>query len=132
MMNSGTQSERITKHLQKIYGTEAEHLWARYPNYSVFRHSESQKWYAIIMDVPKNRLGFDQEEKVYVLNVKCSPIMIGSMLSEKGFLPAYHMNKDTWISILLDETVPDDMILSLLESSYDSVSPKRKNKNKVK
>ena len=62
------------------------------------------------------------------MNVKCSTIMIGSLLSTKGFLPAYHMNKNHWISIVLDNSVPDDQITPLLELSYDSVAPKRRTK----
>ena len=36
------------------------------------------------------------------------------------------MNKNYWISILLNNTVPDSQITPLLELSYDSVAPKRK------
>lgn len=118
------QRERITAHLRDTYGTEAEHLWAQYPEYSVFRHPISQKWYALIMDIPRSRLGLDGEEKVDVLDVKCSPIMVGSLLPEKGYFPAYHMNKKTWISIILDGSVPDEEITLLLEMAYDSVAPK--------
>ena len=125
-MNDHLQSERIIKHLQDAYGTEPEHLWAQYPTYSVFRHPLSRKWYAIIMDIPKSRLGLEGDEPVTVLNLKCSPLMVGSLLSEPGFFPAYHMNKTSWISVLLDGTVPDEKIVPLLELSYDTVSPKRK------
>jgi len=125
-MGQCPQRERIQHLIQDTYGTEAEHLWVKYPEFSVFRHPGSRKWYAIIMNVSKNKLGLDGDQIVDVLNVKCSPAMIGSLLSEKGFLPAYHMNKSTWISILLDETVPDDAIHPLLDLSYDSVAPKRK------
>lgn len=128
-MGQCSQRERIQKLAQDTYGTEEEHLWVRYPDCSVFRHPNSRKWYAIIMNVSKRKLGFDEDQIVDVLNVKCSPIMIGSLLSEKGFLPAYHMNKSTWVSILLDETVSDDTIIPLLELSYYSVTPKRKRKS---
>ena len=57
--------------------------------------------------------------------------MTGSLLSQKGFLPAYHMNKNYWISILLNDSVPDSEILPLLELSYDSVAPKRKWKKEL-
>ena len=129
-MRKYLQREHIQKLIQDTYATEAEHLWVKYPDFSVFRHPSSKKWYAIIMNICKNKLGFDENQIVDVLNVKCSPVMIGSLLSEKGFLRAYHMNKSTWISILLDETVPDDTIGSLLELSYDSVAPKRKRARK--
>lgn len=123
-----SQRERITQYANDRFGTEAEHLWADEPGFSVFRHPASKKWYGIIMDVPSNKLGLAGDNLVDVLNIKCNPIMIGSLLSEDGFLPAYHMNKNHWISILLNDFVPDDQIFPLLELSYDSVAPKRKKK----
>ena len=125
-MSDLLQSERIIKHLQDVYGTDPEYLWAQYPAYSVFRHPLSRKWYAIIMDIPKSRLELEGDEPVTVLDLKCSPLMVGSLLSEPGFFPAYHMNKTSWISILLDGSVSDEKIVPLLELSYDTVAPKRK------
>ncbi len=120
------QRERITQYMQDTYGTEAEHLWADSPDSAVFRHPASRKWYAIIMRVLPDRLDLQGEQALDVMNVKCSTIMIGSLLSTKGFLPAYHMNKNHWISIVLDGSVSDDQITPLLELSYDSVAPKRR------
>lgn len=114
----------------KTYGTQPEYLWLKAPNYAVLRQSGNAKWYATIMDVPKNKLGLEGEEKVDVLNVKCDPIMIGSMLKTKGFLPAYHMSKTNWISILLDSSVADDEILSLIDFSYTLTMSKAKQKKK--
>ena len=120
------QRSRIVRHIQERYSTEPEHLWARYPDYMVFRHPASKKWYAAILDAPRNKLGLSGESSVDILDIKCDSRMIGSLLTENGFLPAYHMNKTTWISILLDDSVTDEQILPLLELSYDSVAPKRK------
>ena len=120
------QRERIIEYIQDTFSTEEEHLWTQYPNYSVFRHPASKKWFAIIMDISRSKLGLDGDGAVDILDIKCSPLMIGSLLSEQGFLPAYHMHKNTWITILLDETVPDEKIYPLLELSYDSVAPRRK------
>lgn len=125
-----TQKERLTEYLQNSFGAEAEHLWAQYPDYAVFRHPLSQKWFALFVNIPGSRLGFADEQPVDVLDVKCNPIMVGSLLGEKGYFPAYHMNKKTWISVLLDDSVPDEEIALLLEMGYDSVAPKRK-KTKV-
>lgn len=119
------QRERITQYMQDTYGTVAEYLWADSPTGAVFRHPASGKWYAIMMSVLPERLGLQGEQALDVMNVKCSTVMIGSLLSNRGFLPAYHMNKDHWISILLDDSVADNQIFPLLELSYDSVAPKR-------
>jgi predicted DNA-binding protein (MmcQ/YjbR family) len=130
-MDKQLQRERLTRYMQDTYATEAEYLWADTPDCAVFRHPSSKKWYAIIMTVRSDRLGLSGEELVDVMNVKCGAIMTGSLLSQKGFLPAYHMNKNYWISILLNDSVPDDQIAPLLELSYNSVAPKRKRKKEL-
>ena len=60
------------------------------------------------------------------MDVKCGPLMVGSLLAQDGFFPAYHMSKSSWISVILDDTLSDEDIYPLLELSYDSVAPKRK------
>lgn len=124
------QRERLFQHIGNFYGAEPEYLWAKYPSYAVFRHPASRKWYAAILDIPKSKLGMPEDTYVDILDIKCDPVLVGSLLAEDGFFPAYHMNKKSWITILLDETVPDEKIFSLLEMSYDSVAPKRKQKKR--
>lgn len=127
-MSQGSQRERITQYIRETYGTEAEYLWADSPGNAVFRHPASKKWYAALMHVLPEKLGLTGEDALDVMDIRCSTIMIGSLLSTKGFLPAYHMNKNHWISIILDNSVPDKEITPLLELSYDSVAPKRRKK----
>ena len=123
-----SQRERITQYIQDTYGTEAEYLWADSPGNAIFRHPASKKWFAAMMRVLPEKLGLTGAEALDVMDIKCSTIMIGSLLSTKGFLPAYHMNKNHWISIILDGSVPDKEITPLLELSYDSAAPKRRKK----
>ena len=127
-MDKFSQRERITQYIQDTYGTQAEYLWADSPGNAIFRHPASKKWYAAMMRVLPEKLGFTGEKPLDVMDIKCSTIMIGSLLATKGFLPAYHMNKNHWISIVLDNSVSDDQIIPLLELSYDSVAPKRRKK----
>ena len=127
-MKQLSQRERITQYIQKAFGTEAEYLWADSPGNAVFRHPASKKWYAAMMRVLPEKLGLPKGEALDLMDIKCDTIMIGSLLSTKGFFPAYHMNKNHWISIVLDGSVSDDQIIPLLELSYDSVAPKRKKK----
>ena len=93
-MAHSSQRERITQYIQDTYGTEAEYLWADSPGNAIFRHSASKKWYAAMMRVLPEKLCLMGEEALDVMDIKCSTIMIGSLLSTKGFLPAYHMNKN--------------------------------------
>ena len=113
-------------YIQDRYAVEPEHLWARYPNYAVFRQPTSRKWFAAIMDVAKKSIDLTGDGTADVMDLKCGPVLVGSLLAQDGFRPAYHMSKSSWISVLLDETVPDEQIFPLIELSYDSVAPKRR------
>ena len=114
-----TSREMILQYAKERYGTEPEYLWAKFPNYAVLRQRELGKWYAIIMDVPGKKLGLDTAAHVDILDIKCDPLLIGSLRESRGFLPAFHMNKDKWIALLLDGSVPQDQVLKLLDLSYD-------------
>lgn len=99
------------------YGTEPDYPWQ--DGNAVLRHKKNNKWYGLIIEVGRDKLGLSGDGKVDVLNVKCDPVLIGSLRKEKGFFPAYHMNKDTWISIQLDGPVEAEQIKNLISISYD-------------
>ena len=101
---------------KETYGTEPDYPWNDWN--CVLRHRHNNKWYALIMEIEETKLGINSDKIVDVLNVKCDPLLIGSLRMKEGFYPAYHMNKDKWISILMDGTVPDNEIMELVELSY--------------
>ncbi len=106
------------------YCVEPDYPWIKSPNFEVFRHYNNQKWFALIMDIPRNKIGLQGDKKLDVVNFKCDPVLIGSLLSEPGIFPAYHMNKEKWITVALDGTVSDDIIKMLLDISYDATAYK--------
>ena len=112
--------EDIFKYAKKQYGTLPEYLWSSSPDSAVLRHKNG-KWYAIIMNVEKAKLGLDGESNVDIMNVKCDSEMAGMIISTDGFLPGYHMNKQHWITILLNGTVGKSKILDFLDMSYDLI-----------
>ena len=91
----------LGKYIQDNYNIEPDYPWVKYPNYEVYRHGNNKKWFALVMDVPKNKLGLRGEDILEIVNFKCDPILLGSLLNEKGFFPAYHMSKVSWISVAL-------------------------------
>ena len=119
--NQKSYRDDILEFAAEQYGTEPEYLWMKFPDYAVLRHTENKKWYAIIMDVQREKLGISGDGYVDIMDVKCNPDTdtVWSLLSEKGILPAYHMHKGNWITVLLDGTVEKDLIFSLLEMSFD-------------
>ncbi|MCT6860944.1 MmcQ/YjbR family DNA-binding protein [Bartonella apis] len=110
--------EQIIKYVGSEYNTKEEHPWRKYPDYVVLRHNDNNKWYALIMNVPKYHLGLTGNDEVDVINVKCPSVMIGNLRQSAGYLPAYHMNKDSWITIVLDGTVSMKEICDLIDQSY--------------
>ncbi len=100
------------------YGTEPEYLWESAPNTFVLRHRGNRKWYAVVMDVRRDRLGLPGEEIVYIMDVKCGPLLSGSYLGKSGVVPAYHMNKTHGLGVLLDGSAADETVTELLDLSY--------------
>lgn len=109
----------ITQYADENYHTKPEHLWEKYPSYEVLRHNSNRKWYAVIMDISRSKVGLDGEECIDILDVKCEPEMIHLLSAQKGFCRAYHMNKKHWITIILDGTVADEAVYNLLDMSYE-------------
>lgn len=110
--------KEIFEYVKEKYNTVPDYLWNKYPLYAVLKHSNN-KWYGIIMNISKEKLGLDGKEEIDILNIKCPPELIGGFRKEKGFLPAYHMNKEHWITILLDGSVDKEKIKQLIDLSYD-------------
>ena len=69
----------------------------------VFRGT--QKWFGLLMSVSPQSLRISGDARIDILNVKCDPLLIGSLRLKPGFFPAYHMNKRHWITIRLDGSV---------------------------
>ena len=119
-----TQKERIVARLEDGYGAQGEHLWEKYPSYAVFRHPMSGKWFGLLMELPRGRIGLEGDGPVWVLDVKVGPILSASLAGETGYAPARYMSKATWISIVLDGTLPDERVSFLIDLSYDAATPK--------
>ncbi len=109
----------IFNYTKRTYNTDPSYPWAKFSNYAVLRHESNNKWYGLLMKVDKNKLKLDGDGQIEILNVKCDPAL-ASILRENGSIfPAYHMNKEHWISIVLDGSVEDEEILHLLDTSYE-------------
>lgn len=49
--------EELERYIQDNYGVKPDCPWEKYPTYKAFRHESNKKWFALVMDVPKNKLG---------------------------------------------------------------------------
>lgn len=103
--------------VKEEYGVEPDFPFNKDFVSGIFRHKHNRKWFAAALVVPKNRLGVDSDEIVDILNLKCDPILRTSLMSEKGFYTAYHMNKVHWVTIVLNEA-SEENIRTLLDLSF--------------
>ena len=120
--------EELESYILNHYSTEPDYPWADTPRAAVFRHANNRKWFALMMEVPREKLGLPGTEKLDIVNFKCDPILIASLRGEPGIFPAYHMNKASWITAALDDSVPAETIKLLLDVSYELTKPKIRRK----
>ena len=109
----------LEAYITENYNAEGEHLFAKYPSFLVFRHNGNRKWFAVIMDIPRNNLKLPGEGQTQVVNLKCDTRLIGSFREEPGIFPGWHMNKTHWLSVALDGTVEDEKLKFLVDMSYE-------------
>ena len=123
--------DEIFKYAKENFGSEPEYLWQKDPNSAVLRNNSNSKWYAIIMNISKRTLGLKDDKNTDILNVKCDPIMIGSLVDNKRYFRAYHMNKEHWITLILNGEIPLQEIFSMINLSFEIVNTKKKKNNYI-
>ena len=106
--------------VQDTYNISADYPFEGDFETGVFRHTDNGKWFGIAMNIPRKKLGALSEDNIDVVNLKCAPEVIESIVGvEQGIYPAYHMNKTHWITLSLGEITDVDLLSWLLNISYD-------------
>lgn len=126
------QANRIAREAEKLFGDKIDFPFSTAPDYGVFRNPENRKWYGIIMNIPKNKIEKSgraaslsaDDVIVEIINVKIDPEKSIELKKRRGFYDAYHMSKKNWITIALDGSVSDGLIVDLLKKSRALVSPR--------
>lgn len=120
----------VYEYMKEKYGASPEFMWARFPDYAVFRHGDNRKWFGLIMNVSKRKLGDFPDEPTDILNLKLSdPLAVDFFTQQQGIFRGYHISRGNWISVLLDGSVPMETICDLIAESYTvtaSAQKKRK------
>ena len=86
----------------------------------------NNKWYALFLDIEYNKLQKDSlvDSKVKIVNLKHIPSKISTVIDNRNIFPAYHMNKNHWISVVLDNNIDIEYVKELIELSYNLVNNK--------
>ncbi|ARJ43976.1 hypothetical protein B1H58_19255 [Pantoea alhagi] len=116
------KKDTLFSYAREHFNAEPEYLWSNLPDYAVLRHHDGDKWFGIVMNVPGTKLGLKTDENIDILVVKIRPEHLGSLRLKEGILPAYHMNKEHWVSVMLSGPLSAKEIHELLADSHDLTS----------
>ena len=112
-------TKEIVAYVKNKYGDELEFLWEKSPKNAVVRRKSSNKWYAVILTIPKRKIGLESDEFIEVINLHNIPKEIEKLIDYKRYFPAYHMNKKHWCTICLDGTIELKEIYKKIDISYE-------------
>lgn len=117
-----TESDLMKTRQEVIdYCLSLEFTFEDYPfsdhNWTIMRHKDNKKMFAAVYE----RFG------IIWINVKCNPQLALDLRDiYEAVVPAYHMNKYHWNSIILNGTILDDEIKDMINHSYNLTKQKRK------
>lgn len=119
--------QTVCDYIKRKYKTVPEYPWRKYPGYAVFRHEDNKKWFALLAGISGDKVGVPDTDYVEVINLKVDDLYFRDLIiQEDGIMPAYHMNKMHWVSVLLDGTVPEERVFDLIDMSFLATASAKK------
>lgn len=118
------QTQQVIRHIRATWGDVPEFLWEKFPENAVFRRQDNAKWYAVLLTVQADRLGFPTAERMEILDIRADAETMARSLDFERYFPGYHMNKRNWLTVRLDGVVPFAEIVPLIARSYELAAKK--------
>lgn len=106
---------QIINYVSQKYGDELEYLWNKFPDNAIWRRKDNRKWYGALLTATKDKLGLKSTERFEMLDVRGDAERLADGVK---FFKGYHMNKKSWITVILDGSVQLEEIYRLLDESY--------------
>lgn len=113
------ENKEILNYVKNVYGTTPEHCWIEHPECIILHTNDVDKWYGVLMNVSREKIGAEGDGNVWILTVRANTEVPADFVDDKGVFPGYLMNPKEWTSILLDGTVGEISILDFLDRSYE-------------
>lgn len=116
-----SQSLEVMALCEKRYGTVPEYPWDDLQA-AVLRNTKSRKWYGLIIAVSTDKLGLKVKPqipyKTEILLLHHSKEDVLRLVDGINFIPAWHMNKKSWLACVLDGRLTIDVIMDHVDISY--------------
>ena len=112
------QTIAIINYVKAKYDNDLEFLWKKSPKNAIWRNQNNRKWYGAVLVISKDKLKIESNEMVEILDLRYQKNDIKNIIDNYKIFPGYHMNKDNWITIILDGRVELEEIYQLIDNSY--------------
>ena len=104
------EREEIIKYCLSLEGTYEDYPFPEDYTSATMKHKKNKKWFALLMNV---------QDKLY-LNIKTNPEYSDILRNTYEYIiPAYHMNKEHWNTIIVSQDVDKELVKELINQSYD-------------
>ena len=112
------QSKEIINYIKEKYNDELEFLWDNLDAAAV-RNKVNNKWYLVFMKINKSKLKDTFSGEVEIIDLKYGKEKIEKIIDNHTIFKGYHMNKKSWITICLDNSLEIEKIKKLIDNSYN-------------
>lgn len=114
----GKQAKEVITYIEEKYGDKLEFLWEKFDNNAIWRNKQNNKWYGILLALSERKLGIESDKIIEVIDLRYQKDEIEHVLDNTKIFPGYHMNKKSWITIKLDESLDTKKIFEFIDNSY--------------
>jgi len=112
------QALKIIDYVRDTYNDELEFLWTKFPDNAVWRRKDNNKWYGAILTVSRNKLGLSSNEIAEIIDLRLEQEQMPKTVDYERYFPGWHMNKKSWYTIILDNSVSTEEICHRIDESY--------------
>lgn len=115
------QTKEIINYIKEKYDDELEFLWEKYDNNAIWRNKINQKWYGLLLTVSYDKLyaNSNLNNLIEIIDLRYPKGENLNIVDNEKFFLGYHMNKSSWITIILDGRVETEKIKRLIDNSYN-------------
>lgn len=117
-----TQTKAVIKYIMDKYGDSLEFLWEKFDDNGIWRNKKNNKWYAALLTAKSTYFGIDSDETIEVIDLRYEKGKVSEIIDNKKVFPGYHMNKSSWITIKLDDSMDNLELFKLVDNSYNIIN----------
>lgn len=114
----------LEDYILSSFEATSDHSFEEDRTVTIYRRLDNNQRFAATKNVGCRSVNVERAGRIDILNVSVNPRLVAALREREGFRPAWRMNRNKWVTVLLDGTVSDDEIRTYLDMSYKNVGKK--------